>query len=160
MSSRRLLVLAFVRNYMARWCEAPSQREIAHGLGISRTRVRELIKALVRSGQLLRAPGTRGLALPRDLDDAIWQLCALGWQVNEDHLWLPPPRPERTLKTPIVIDYVPHDGTEDRNGASERNRSGECRTAAGSLAARHPDHSLGAASPVACVKNGRSREVE
>ena len=82
MASLRLLVLAFVREYFARWGASPSYSEIAAGLGTNRERVRKAVKRLVAGGLLLRTPGPRGLALPDDCGEALRQLRAAGWQID------------------------------------------------------------------------------
>lgn len=107
MTSRRLLVLAFVRNYIDRWGESPSYGEIANGLNISATRARQLVKALVKSGQVLRKPGPRGLSLPTQIEDAIRQLRELGWQVDEPHGLALPPCADSSLLAPPMLDYHP-----------------------------------------------------
>lgn len=83
MSSRRLQVLAFVRDYIARMGGSPSYGEIAAGIGTNRTRVKEAVRSLAREGLLLRRPGARGLALPENQAAAIATLRALGWVVDE-----------------------------------------------------------------------------
>lgn len=107
MTSRRLLVLAFVRDYLTRWGESPSHGEIASGLGISPTRVRQLVKALVASGQLLRRPGPRGLSLPTLRDEAVRQLRDLGYLVDEDVFTVCLPCAHSTLPATPMLDYVP-----------------------------------------------------
>lgn len=84
MASRRLLVLAFVRQYIERWKRSPSYGEIAAGVGVGRARAHQLVRRLVADGQLLRTPGPRGLSLPDKRDEAIRQLRELGWSVDED----------------------------------------------------------------------------
>ncbi|WP_275230908.1 LexA family protein [Novosphingobium album (ex Liu et al. 2023)] len=144
MASRRLLLLAFVRDYIARWGESPSHGEIASGLGISRTRARQLIKALVRSGQLLHRPGPRGLSLPAQRDEAVRRLRDLGWKVDEDLARASPESPaapcaKTSLPGPIVLDYVPRDG-----GADGGNDIGDTRNCA---AAGNGAEELGGAAP-------------
>ena len=84
MSSRRNLVLAFVRDYIGTWRVSPSYGEIAAGLGTNRTRIKEAVRSLVADGHLLRTPGPRGLALPGDEAAAIERLKALGWRVDAE----------------------------------------------------------------------------
>jgi hypothetical protein len=64
MASRRLLVLAFVREYITRWGQSPSYGEISSGLAISPTRARQLVKALVAGGQLIRSQALGALHFP------------------------------------------------------------------------------------------------
>lgn len=80
----RLLVLAFVRDYIGHWGRSPSLGEVAAGLGTNRKRVFKSVRSLVRDGLLLRTPGPRGLALPADRDTALRVLVALGWTVDLD----------------------------------------------------------------------------
>ncbi len=97
MSSRRLLVLAFVRGYIGRWHGSPSIGEIAAGCGISRSHVRGLIAALVRTGLLTKRPGERGLGLPAH-------------------------RPNPALPPPPALDYDPVATGGGSGGGSERHR--------------------------------------
>lgn len=116
MASRRLLVLAFVREYIGRWGQSPSYGEIANGLSISPSRARQLAKALVKAGQLVRRPGPRGLAMPTLRDEAIRQLRELGYAIDEDFLEAARrPCALSTLRAPIVIDYI--DGRTVERGA-------------------------------------------
>ena len=124
MASRRLLVLAFVREYITRWGQSPSYGEISNALAISPTRARQLVKALVASGQLIRSPGPRGITLPTLRDEAIRQLRELGFSVDEDILTLRAPCAHSTLRRPIVIDYL--DGrTVERNAGQSSGSGGD-----------------------------------
>ena len=114
MTSRRLLALAFVRDYIARWGESPSYGEIANGLAISRSRARDLVKALVRSGQLVRSAGPRGLSMPTLRDEAVRQLRELGWTVDEDIGLARAPCTETTLPVLPMLDYDPDELAEIR----------------------------------------------
>jgi hypothetical protein len=105
MTSRRLLVLAFVRDYIGRWGASPSYGEIANGLCISPTRARQLVKALVSAGQLLRKPGARGLSLPTLRDEALRQLRELGFAIDEDILQVRSPCAHSTLPPAPMLDY-------------------------------------------------------
>ena len=116
MTSRRLLVLDFVRTYILRYGGSPSYGEIANGLGISPTRARQLVQALVKSGQLLRTPGPRGLALPALRDEAVRQLRELGWEVYA-------PCADSALQALPPLDYVPIDQSETA-GQWEHRRAG------------------------------------
>jgi hypothetical protein len=84
MSSRRLLVLAFVRDYIIANRGSPSLREIANALETNPVRIKRAIDKLVAQGELMRAPGPRGLRLPTMLDTAKRQLREAGWIVDED----------------------------------------------------------------------------
>lgn len=70
MASFRALVLAFVRSYLTEWGQSPSYGEIAAATGSNRTRVKRAVVSLERAGLLLRTPGTRGLALPDEIERA------------------------------------------------------------------------------------------
>lgn len=129
MSSRRLLVLAFVRDYIGRWSDSPSHGEIAAGLGISRTRSRQLVKSLVKSGQLLSRPGPRGLSMPTLRDEAVRQLRELGWTVDDDLGEMRAPCANSTLPAPILLDYLPS-GSDGDVGNGKESRDGSTRNSA------------------------------
>lgn len=105
MASQRLLVLDFVRKYIARWGYSPSHGEIGAGLDIDRSRVRRAIRSLSADGLLIRTPGTRGLAIPDAEADALRQLRALGWIINPQHEVIA----KATLLPPAALDYVEPD---------------------------------------------------
>jgi len=132
MTSRRLLVLAFVRDYIAQWGASPSYGEISNGLGISPTRARQLVKALVGSGQLLRRPGPRGLSLPTLRDEAVRQLREFGYVVDEDVFTICLPCAHSTLHQPPMLDYVPPGFAEVESGdysdqpRGKAARAGQC----------------------------------
>ncbi|MDG6079770.1 GntR family transcriptional regulator [Erythrobacter litoralis] len=108
MASFRLLVLAFVRDYLAEMGESPSYGEIAAGLDSNRTRVRKAVKSLAADGLLLRRAGkSRGLSLPSIRQEAIRQLRELGWTVDEDNLSAAEPVTKPPLLPPPALDYVP-----------------------------------------------------
>lgn len=121
-ASQRLLVLDFVRRYIARWGYSPSQGEIAAELQVHRDRVRRAIRSLARDGLLLRKPGSRGLAIPSAEAEALRQLRALGWVVNPDG--------ERALKAPLLppaaLDYS---GPHEEDGTDGGTRDGSGHTA-------------------------------
>jgi len=103
MSSRRNLVLAFVRDYISQWKLSPSCGEIAEGVGTSRTTVKRLVRSLVQDGHLLRIAGPRGLALPADEAAAVDRLIALGWRIDsQDRTVCGPHWP---LPSAAVLDY-------------------------------------------------------
>lgn len=109
MESQRLLVLAFVRNYLERFQLSPSQGEIAHGLGIPRQTVRNALRSLERDGLIVRGKGPRGLSLPSLRDEAVRQLVALGWCWKDGVLHSPSADPlgdpDSTLPGRIVLSY-------------------------------------------------------
>lgn len=78
MASFRALVLDFVKGYIDRWEQSPSYGEIAAGTGSNRTRVKRAVVSLERAGLLLRSPGTRGLALPDEIERARLTLARAG----------------------------------------------------------------------------------
>ncbi len=78
MASFRALVLAFVTEYLTRWGQSPSYGEIAAGLGSNRTRVKRAVVSLEKAGLLLRNSGTRGLALPDEIERARQTLARAG----------------------------------------------------------------------------------
>lgn len=129
MSSRRLQVLDFVRDYIASHNASPSEYEIAAGVGISRPRARELLKALVKAGQLKRRPGPRGLMLPSAIEEAKRRLRDHGYTVDED-LLAAAPRPKTTLQPLPALDYHP-DGTNGGGGGDETGEQGWARTREG-----------------------------
>lgn len=101
MASQRLLVLDFVRRYIARWHYSPSQGEIAAALDIDNGKVRRAIRSLARDGMIVRRPGSRGLMLPEAEAEAIRQLQALGWVVNPVDEVIA----KATLLPPAALDY-------------------------------------------------------
>lgn len=120
MVSRRLIVLSFVRDYIGIWSASPSLGEIAAGCGISRSRARQLVEALVREGRLAKSPGTRGLSLPESRDHAVRLLRDLGWVVDELTGCAKAPLPPAAR-----LDYVPD---AQQHGVSD---GGETEGAAG-----------------------------
>ena len=101
MASQRLLVLDFVRNYFARWHGSPSLGEIANALQIDRMKVKRAIRSLAADGMLHHKPGPRGLALPDAEAEALRQLRAIGWIIDEQvgHVT------KSTLLPPAALDY-------------------------------------------------------
>ena len=130
MASRRLQVLAFIQEYIAACNASPTLSEIAAGVGVGKSRVHNLVDALVHEGKLCRQAGARGLLLPCKIDEAKRLLREAGCMVDED--FHPPPlslcpRTKTALPAVPVLDYVPFgisggtdsDG-EAGNGAGER----------------------------------------
>lgn len=118
MASFRLLVLAFVRQYISEHGEGPSYGEIAAKLDSNRERVRKAVKRLVKDGQLIRTPGERGLKLPGVIDESIRQLREAGWVINEEARegYLPVPVTIRPLLPPIELRYPARGSDERRDG--------------------------------------------
>lgn len=119
MASFRALVLGFVRGYLTEWGQSPSYGEIAAGLGSNRTRVKRAVVSLEKAGLLLRTPGTRGLALPDEIERARLTLERAGM--------LPaPPGPSvtnRTLLPPPALDYPARDDQPGEPHENGRNRT-------------------------------------
>ena len=86
MVSRKLLILHFIRRYIAEWRQGPSLGEIAADQRISRPNVLKHVKTLTREGEIVRRPGPRGIALPDTQQAAKVQLRADGWIVDDDAL--------------------------------------------------------------------------
>lgn len=118
MASRRLLVLAFVRAYIARWGASPSYGEIAAGVGASPTRVRDAVKSLARAGLLHREPGPRGLSLPSDEEAARRILHARGFTVSRGGAC----GAQSTLHAGPVLDYIAPDPKSEAGGDGEQER--------------------------------------
>lgn len=87
-SSRRVLVLEFIRRYFAEYGQSPTQGEIAAALATDASRVRAALRTLERQRLIRRSKGaTRGIELPKDVEcipesAAILRLRMLGWTVN------------------------------------------------------------------------------
>lgn len=100
MGSRALLVLDFIRQYVARWGHPPSQREIANGLEVCRGTVRGALRRLHRDGLLASYSGERGIVLADELAQARALLERSGFAVAPaGEVLLPPP----------ALDYDPSD---------------------------------------------------
>jgi hypothetical protein len=143
MASFRLLVLGFVRDYIALMGGSPSYGEIAYKLGSNRKRVHKAVQSLEREGLLIRAPGARGMRLPSLRDAAIRQLRDLGYIIDEDaKTALPPdgwfetyvPVTKRGLLTTPALDYLPD--PEPPSGGSTRGNDGAARSKDEGQAAR------------------------
>ena len=121
MASFRLLVLAFVREYIGAMGESPSYGEIAAKLDSNRTRVKMAVRSLAADGLLIRTGGPRGLQLPSVRDTAIRQLRALGYAVDEDLKYVRHPGvTNRTLLPPAELRYPPRGSDEQRDGNGEQ----------------------------------------
>lgn len=106
MVSFRGHVLAFVREYIAKWGHSPSYGEIAAALETGKTRVKRSVNSLVKDGLLLKTKGVRGLKLPSSRESAIRTLQELGWKI-EDGSCAPPRQAgtKTTLLPPPSLDY-------------------------------------------------------
>lgn len=124
MASFRALVLDFVKGYIGSWGQSPSYGEIAAALASNRTRVKRAIISLERAGLLLRAPGSRGLTLPDEIERARLTLERAGM------LGSGAPVTNPTLLPPPVLDYPASiDGTRGtrRDGNSDGSRTSAAR---------------------------------
>jgi hypothetical protein len=132
MVSLRLLVLDFIHDYIAQWRYGPSLSEIAAAVHIDRSQARKAVLSLAASGLVLKAPGTRGIALPDQRDEAIRLLKALGWNVDDAGRLAT----NRPLMEGPAIDYIPpprhKQGRSGHHGDSRQGQHGrEDHTAAG-----------------------------
>lgn len=116
MASFRALVLAFVRDYLTEWGQSPSYGEIAAATGSNRTRVKRAVVSLERAGLLLRTPGTRGLALPDEIERARLTLERAGLLPAAAAVTNPTLLPPPALDYPSRRDRARRDTR--RNGAS------------------------------------------
>ena len=103
MVSLRLQVLDFVHEYIERWRNSPSLGEIAAAVNVDRTRAYRAVCNLANSGLLIKVPGPRGLRLPRQRDEAIEILRALGWRIDDAEAHAT----NRQLMEGPAIDYTP-----------------------------------------------------
>ena len=103
MGSRKLLVLTFIRSYIGRWGGSPSISEIAAGTGADRNNIKWILRVLAEEGAIVRRPGARGIALPDKLAEAVRELRAAGYVVDDDVVRGPFP----TLPMKPVLDYDP-----------------------------------------------------
>lgn len=127
MASFRLLVLAFVRDYITRFGVSPSQGEIGHALDVTRTRVRHALRSLEKDGLILRGRGERAITLPSLRDEAIRQLRDLGWTCDEQLRRIAAGSPVSTVLPPPELDY-PDDGAPlSQDGAMDGEDRGKER---------------------------------
>lgn len=141
MSSRPVQVLAFVRDYITRWGQSPSIREIAAGVGIGKSHVRIIVLRLVKRGQLVRRGGPRGLGLPDIEDSAIETLGQLGWTI--DRISKRAERTECNLPRGALLTYPDSDDAEEGQGRrtgsaprAHRKRMGGAPSAPGCAGSR------------------------
>ena len=59
MTSRKLQVVSFVKQYISRWGQWPSYGEIGGAMGIHSSTARDAVKRAVKDGLLHREPGSR-----------------------------------------------------------------------------------------------------
>lgn len=87
MGSRKLQVLEFVRGFYLMRGTGPSISEVARAVDCARSRAQKLVTKLVHEGHLHRIDGmTRGVRPATALEDALRELRAAGYIVNEDVL--------------------------------------------------------------------------
>lgn len=123
MASLRLLVLAFVREYIERFHASPSYGEIAARLNTNRTKIKKAVRSLTADGLLLRVPGPRGLTLPTVRDECVRQLRELGWSVDTGVEVASLPVTKRTLFDTPALDYDPQ-----RSGGQANGEQGDARS--------------------------------
>ncbi|MFC3097357.1 LexA family transcriptional regulator [Alteraurantiacibacter palmitatis] len=122
MVSFKLLVLGFVRHYIATRGGSPSLGEIAAHTGSNRKRVRNAVLKLANEGLLLRRPGERGLSLPDIEADAVRQLRQLGWTVEESARIVARRVTIHPLSTARVLDYSPQGSEGEIHGEAQIGR--------------------------------------
>lgn len=123
MASFRALVLTFIKGYIADWGQSPSYGEIAAGTRSNRTRVKRAVVSLERAGLLLRAKGTRGLALPDEIEQARLTLQRAGLLPSATSAVTNPTLlPEPALDYPAGRDPVTRGKRDD--GASGNETTG------------------------------------
>nr|WP_274705266.1 hypothetical protein [Sphingomonas sp. H160509] len=67
MTSRKLQVVSFVKQYISRWGQWPSYGEIGGAMGIHSSTARDAVRRAVKDGMLYREPGSRkGVARASD----------------------------------------------------------------------------------------------
>lgn len=108
MASRKLQVLGFYKLYYARWGKAPSVGECAGDIGISSTRVKQLLRQLEADRMIIRQPGVRrGITFPEPADrisegDALMRLRELGYVLDVAF-----PCPNSTLPKIPRLTHIP-----------------------------------------------------
>lgn len=104
MSSRKLLVKAFIEQFYAEHGMGPSNGEIAAGTGSDRDQVRRAIKVLSRARLIEYWPGVpRGVRPIGSTERALELLRADGWIINDDDQAIGPPLID-------VLDFTPETG--------------------------------------------------
>ena len=92
MVSRKLIALAFIRDYIERTGGSPSLGEIAAAIGTDdRKLAQKAVRALAGDGHIIRQPGPRGITLPGRVADAVRELRKAGYVVDEHILHLDRP---------------------------------------------------------------------
>lgn len=97
MGSFRLLVLAFIREYIEKYSVSPSQGEIRNALHTTRSRVRDALRSLEQDKLIHRRAGARGISLPSMREDAIRLLRDLGSRCDRANLSVQPIRCRRRI---------------------------------------------------------------
>lgn len=104
MASRKLQVVSFVRQYIARWGAWPSYGEIGGAMGIHKDTARDAVRRAVRDGLLDRTPGARKPRVAPARLSAIEavgildQLRAAGFTIQE-----PSPDPDAPTFCPLPL---------------------------------------------------------
>lgn len=70
MVSRKLQVVSFCKQYLARWGKSPSYGEIAAAMGIERDHAGKIVKRAIGEGLLHRATGTQRALTDPDASSA------------------------------------------------------------------------------------------
>lgn len=130
MASRAQLALHFIERYWAAHNHSPSYGEIAAGIGVDRFRARDAVRALERTGRVLRQRGrARGIVLPSRREAVLNELRREGWQVKDDaRELLPPTYPP--LSVPPALDHITGiegwgHGDADGNGGGSEGDAGD-----------------------------------
>lgn len=106
MASRAQLALHFIERYWDRHSTSPSYGEIAAGIGVDRYRARDAVRALERTGRVLRKRGkARGIVLPTRREAVLNELRREGWHINDETLELFPPT-YTPLSVPPALDHI------------------------------------------------------
>lgn len=106
MASRAHLALRFIERYWTAHNHSPSYGEIAAGIGVDRFRARDAVRALERTGRVLRKRGkARGIVLPTRREAVLNELRREGWHINDETSQLFPPK-YSPLSVPAALDHI------------------------------------------------------
>lgn len=152
---RKAEALAFIETFLITKGHSPTIDEIAAALGVSKTRMKELVRQLARDGAIVRAPGAqRGISVPgltrrMEIEHAKALLRASGHKIDEDFL----PEDERTpcpkghLPIVAVIAHIARpDSGKMRDGEGD-DTGHKRRRPRGARAAARRAPGAGAAAP-------------
>ena len=117
--SRKAQALAFITDYILREGHSPAMGDIARGLGVGRTRAKNLVHQLAVDKMIERAPGAqRGISVPGlAQQQMIEQLRREGWTVDQDvkHAGRAYPCPQEHLPLVTIIAHIPDPVAGDDN---------------------------------------------